>query len=468
MKPMTDGSAGVCLPDDPLTLNEVRKLVQLAPSDERVDLKVRVLGAIFVCTEGADEGLGIAIDWCSSWEDNPGRERIRQLWFDWRQDPPETGVECLIQYLTDHGIDWFTVLHPESVNPARETREQVDSGAPEDARPPPAILLKFSLVDELPKLQSEMLTSEPLCSGLAVKGQANVWYAEPNTGKTVMALWFLISDIQSKRLDPSRIFYFNLDDTLQGLAEKTTIAQLHGFHVISDGYKGFQARDFPKIIQQLILEDQCHGVVIVLDVLKKLVDIMDKGRSSSFGKIIRSFIVRGGTCIALAHTNKRRNSDGEPIYAGTSDILEDFDCGFIVYETDLDIESQTKTILFKTKKSRGTARKQASFQYSVREGLSYDELLASIREVDEADLLLAQQQRQLESDLGLIEVVRDGIRSGTTTKMALAALLVQRTQCSKRTAIRVIEQYEGNDPETHFWNFQVGPRGAKMYRLLGQ
>jgi hypothetical protein len=56
----------------------------------------------------------------------------------------------------------------------------------------------------------------------------------------------------------------------------------------------------------------------------------------------------------------------------------------------------------------------------------------------------------------------------STRKMALAALLVEKTNCSKRTAIRVIEQYEGTDPETHFWTFQVGPRGAKMYRLLGQ
>src|SRR5690606_36375584 len=123
-------------------------------------------------------------------------------------------------------------------------------------------------------------------------------------------------------------------------------------------------------------------------VLKKFVDLMDKRKSSSFGKLIRRFVLRGGTCIALAHTNKRRNADGEPIYAGTSDSQEDADCSYIVYETDIDPDSQTKTILFKNKKSRGNVRKQASFQYSVREGLSYDELLQTITEVSEADLLV--------------------------------------------------------------------------------
>jgi len=429
---------------------------------------VQLLEALFSATEGVDEGLAVAIDWSSTWEDDPGPEMLGRLWDKWRTEGPAPELNLLEDFLRPQGWNWEESLSGEELAAIQSDVASKKAIEPGHIAAPPSVLLKFSLVDELAKLRSEILTSEPLCSGLAVKGQATVWYAEPNTGKTVMALWFLISDIQGGKLDPSRVFYFNLDDTLQGLAEKTAIAQLHDFHVISEGYKDFQAKDFPKVRGELIAADQCPGVVIVLDVLKKLVDIMDKEKSSSFGKLIRSFVLRGGTCIALAHTNKRRNSDGEPIYAGTSDILEDFDCGFIVYETDLDIESQTKTIIFKNKKSRGTVRKQASFQYSVREGLSYDELLASIQEVDEADLLRVQKQKQLESDLSLIEVVRDGIRSGTTTKMALAALLVQRTQSSKRTAIRVIEQYEGTDPETHFWNFQVGPRGAKMYRLLGQ
>jgi hypothetical protein len=280
-------------------------------------------------------------------------------------------------------------------------------------------------------------------------------------------LWSIIRDIQSGAIDPGRVFYFNLDDSLKGLIEKTEIAQRNGFHVISEGYRGFRATDFEALIQQLIDADQCHGVVIVLDVLKAVVDVMHKGRSAFFGKLIRRFIVRGGTCIALAHTNKHRNASGEPIYAGTSDIREDFNCAYIMYETNIDPDSQTKTILFKNQKSRGNVRKRASFQYSVREGLSYDELLDSIMEVSEADLLVAERQKQLQTDLVLIDVLRDAIRSGINTKMALAALLVEKTNCSKRIAIRVIEQYQGTDPDTHFWHFEVGPRGAKMYRLLG-
>jgi hypothetical protein len=307
---------------------------------------------------------------------------------------------------------------------------------------------------------------DPLFSGLALKGQANVWYAEPNTGKTAMAFWFLQRDIQSGRMDPSRLFVFDLDDTLHGLIEKTQIAKANGFHMIAEGYKGFRAEDFPRLIQELVDADQCEGVVVVLDTLKKFTDIMDKGKSSSFGNLIRSFVLRGGTCFALAHTNKRRNADGEPVYAGTSDIIEDFDSAHIVYQTDIDPDSQTKSIVFKNKKSRGNVRKEASFRYSVRDGLSYTELLDSICEVSETESRNQQQQRQLSADLQYVDIVCQGIRAGINTKMAMVANLVQRSECRKRQAIKLIERYEGNDPENHFWNFRVGPRGAKIYYLL--
>ena len=444
----------------------IGEIVPSASVPYRIDQKLKLLEALFVATEGIDEGLKVAVDWSSRWPDAPGRDMIEKLWHRWRQEPPNPGLDLLEGYLRNLGWNWEEYLTDDDLEAIHADEPLPASVEPEPVRPPPSLLLKFSLIDELPKLQSDVLTQEPLCSGLALRGQANVWYAEPNTGKTAMALWFIRRDIQAGSIDPSRLFYFNLDDTLHGLIEKTELAKASGFHVISDGYKGFRVADFPALIEQLIAAHQCQGVVIILDVLKKFTNIMDKQQSSLFGKLIRRFVLRGGTCIALAHTNKRRNADGEPIYAGTSDIIEDFDCAYLVYETDLDPDTQTKTILFANKKSRGNVRKKASFQYGIRDDLSYTDLLESISEVSEADLLTAQRNRQLVTDLALIEIARDAIRSGINQKMALAAALVERSQCSKRTALRIIEEYEGSDPETHFWHFHVGPRGAKIYQLL--
>jgi hypothetical protein len=466
MKTTTDGSSGSVLPEDTLSLEQILILLQHADTSARMDVRLNIIAAVYTCTHGSEESLAAAQAWGAIGASSLPPTLISSYWRGWRQNPPTANLDTLTSHLETYGVDWQALL---SINRPVANLEATSEADPETpAKPPPALLLRFSLIDELPALKSDVVEQTQLCSGLALLGQSTVWNAEPNTGKTAIALWSIIREIQQGTIDPARTFYFNLDDSLLGLIEKTEIAQQHGFHVISEGYRGFRATDFEAVIQELIDADQCHGVIILIDVLKAVVDVMDKGRSSSFGKLIRRFILRGGTCVALAHTNKRRNSAGEPIYAGTSDIREDFNCAYIMYETNIDPDSQTKTILFKNQKSRGNVRKQVSFQYSVREGLSYTELLESITEVSEADLLVAERQKQLQSDLTHIEVIRDAIRSDINTKMALAALLVEKTNCSKRTAIRVIEQYEGADPETHFWTFEVGPRGAKMYRLLGQ
>jgi hypothetical protein len=467
---MTDppkGAAGSTAACRHISASSIADMVRHARLPDRMDQRVELLAAIFSATQGDDEGFRVAVTWASTWPDDPGAEMVGLLWRNWKLQPPPQSFDHLADFLRMQGFNWEEYVSEKETEYIHTEIPEITTPTKEASRDTPSLLLRFSLIDELPSLKSDVLEQTQLCSGLALLGQSTVWNADPNTGKTAMGLWSIIRDIDGETIDPARVFYFNLDDSLQGLIEKTELAQRHGFHVISEGYRGFRATDFEQVMQQLIDADQCHGVVIILDVLKKLVDVMDKGRSSSFGKLIRRFVLRGGTCIALAHTNKRRNSDGEPIYAGTSDIIEDFDCAYLVYETNIDPDSQTKTILFKNKKSRGNVRKQASFQYSVREGLSYDELLESIVEVSEADLLVEERQKQLQSDLAHIEAIREAIRSGINTKMALAALLVEKTNCSKRTAIRVIEQYQGTDPETHFWQFEVGPRGAKMYRLLG-
>ena len=46
---------------------------------------------------------------------------------------------------------------------------------------------------------------------------------------------------------------------------------------------------------------------------------------------IRAITVRGGTVIALGHTNKHKDSDGQLIYEGTGDLKSDFDIMMFMY-----------------------------------------------------------------------------------------------------------------------------------------
>ena len=70
------------------------------------------------------------------------------------------------------------------------------------------------------------------------------------------------------------------------------------------------------------------------------------------------------------------------------------------------------------------------------------------------------------SDTEVIESIKSCITAGTNTKMKLAAAAAERANVSKKSALRTIEKYTGDDPAIHQWSFKVRDRGAKVYELL--
>jgi hypothetical protein len=296
--------------------------------------------------------------------------------------------------------------------------------------------------------------------------QSSVIYAAPNTGKTLVILWLLIIAIKQGKIVPSNIFYINVDDTPNGLIEKLKLADEHGFHMLAEGYNDFKADDLLGILANLVNSDQCKDVILILDTLKKFTDLMDKKMSSRFGKVIRRFVLHGGTCISLAHTNKHRNSDGKPVYAGTTDIIDDADCVYLMYEVGIDVDAKTKTIIFENVKSRGNVARQASYRYSITEGMFYRELFDSVEPVDDTELVTLKQSVELKSDAEVIDAITQCICEGINTRMKLAAAVAKRSGVSKRAALQLLDKYSGSDPDKHRWNFQVRERGAKQYCLL--
>jgi len=180
-------------------------------------------------------------------------------------------------------------------------------------------LVEFSLRGMSGQLEKEFEDQVLLLGLIILMYQSSVIYAAPNTGKTLIILRLLINAIRQGKIDPSNVFYINVDDTPNGLIEKLKFADEYGFHLLAEGYNGFRANDLLGILAELIMNDQAMGVILILDTLKKFTDLMDKRMSSRFSSVIRQFVLRGGTCISLAHTNKHRNSDGKPVYAGTTD-----------------------------------------------------------------------------------------------------------------------------------------------------
>ncbi len=424
---------------------------------------LRVLMALYYETGGSEEGFVLANAWSSNGSTYKDIKEIRIKWnsFKLGSDNPIT-IATLIKMSKDNGMKSFDDFKALDHCNTEITAPTLQSIKPliEAVNP----LTKYSLLDRSDEVERQTVAQVPVMGNIALMGQSTIIYAAPNTGKTLITLSLLIEGIKQGRIDSSKLYYLNMDDSGAGLLIKLRMAEEYRFHMLADGYRDFKIADFLSIIEEMVEKNQARGVIIVLDTLKKFVDLMDKRNGSSFGKIIRNFIAKGGTHIALAHTNKNRGANGKPIYGGTSDIVDDCDCAYtIALVSD---EHKKKVVEFDNIKRRGDVAQTVAYSYTSENGVSYDEILLSVQLVDELQIEPMKQAAAIKADTEIIEVVIACIANGVNTKMKLANAVADRASTSKRSALNVIEKYTGNDPLQHRWNFSVGERGAKRFVLL--
>ena len=446
-------------------LNEMLKHLE---SDCGYNDWVNVLMATHHETGGSEQGFALANAWSSRGRKYRGEAEIRIKWTSFKSytGTPIT-VGTIIKMLSAKGVDWIKVC--DALEPPFEVcdyevirqYEQRPVQHAETGHP----LARYSLRGKLKHLEREVVAQILFLGCLVLLGQSTVFYAAPNTGKTLITLWLLIQAIKLGIIDPLMVYYVNVDDSQAGIIQKLRLAEEYGVHMLADGHSGFRAKNLLDILNDLMLTGQCKGVVIILDTLKKFTDVMDKRASTEFSKVIRRFVMQGGTCIALAHVNKNAGADGRPVYAGTIDILEDADCAYTLRVIGSP-DPRLKFVEFENIKRRGNVCKRAVYSYSNTAGISYNDLLLSVRPIDDAETTHLNQSVAIHADANVIEAVSGCIRDGIVTKMLLADAAAVRSGVSRRSVLKIIDRYTGDDPIVHRWNYRVKGQGYKVFRLL--
>lgn len=333
----------------------------------------------------------------------------------------------------------------------------------------PFSMRHFSLNGQSAVMKTKMLADRYVLDNIAILGQATTVYAKPNTGKTLLVLWMLIESIKAGRICGENIYYINADDDYKGLVFKTELAEKYGFHMLSPGHKGFESAALQDYMAQMIADDAARGAVIILDTLKKFINLMDKSKGSEFMTRAREFVSNGGTVIMLAHCNKNRGTDGKAVFGGTSDIVDDCDC---VYMLDEVTKTQTvKQVCFENIKSRGVVANELAFSYSVEEGKSYQHRLDSVALVDKN--LIEQAKKDMATaesrakDKEAIEAITETIERGVHSKPDIILDATICSEVSKNAIIRVLNKYIGKSLlDGDLWCEQVGAKNAKSYHLL--
>ena len=350
-----------------------------------------------------------------------------------------------------------------AVEVSRVAKADITAALPAVTRNP---LIGFSLRGQSAVFREKAIDAEPLLGDLCLSGQVTVWYAAPNTGKTLIALSLVIDAVKAGRIDGGNVFYINADDSSEGLATKMELMDDLGVHTLATGFKGFVPGDLIIRLHQMADRDEARGVLIVIDTTKKFVSLMDKKDSSNFGTACRRVAMAGGAVLNLAHTTKRPNADGTPCFAGTTDMVDDADAAYTIRPSEASGEAGEKIVEFACFKQRGDNAQMAAYAYAAENGVSYPERLASVRSVDPATLDEFRQVEAQRADEDVVQAIAASIADGFNTKMILGKEAAARAKVSARHAYRLIERYTGDNPAQHRWRFTIRDRGAKAFELL--
>jgi hypothetical protein len=252
------------------------------------------------------------------------------------------------------------------------------------------------------------------------------------------------------------------------LLEKVKFADTLNVKVIADA-KGhvFRRDDFLIMLKKCVTSGEADQTVFVVDTLKKLASVNDKDSPVRFYNAVRPFTLAGGTLVFLAHTNEYKN-EGKSVYAGTSDNIHDVDAAFsldIISEENA--EHQERIVLLECVKSRMASVPKMMFGYNASGNLKWTDRLDTVRKISDEEFEDIQNICARSRDLEIITSISETLRmDGQMQKMKLAKSVCEDTGCSRKEALAVLEKYTGSDPKKHEWNFQVGPRGAKIYSLM--
>lgn len=333
------------------------------------------------------------------------------------------------------------------------------------------LVKRFSINDKLDALRKRAKGETFVAGGLALAGQTTVFFAGPNTGKTLLMLR-LLSEAASVGAVTKHVYHINLDDTFSGQIEKAELGNQHGFFEIVGEDFPRPRENFAELVDVLVAEGSANEAVFLLDTIKKFADPMDKKDSSNFMSICRKFTSAGGTIIALHHVNKNRGLDERAVPAGTSDILDDCDCGYILdIVEEVSIEGGTKrTVRFHRLKSRGKNPPEVHYQYTVHNDGDYERMFYSVRQLDPKEEDSLRREREIRAGLSidekLINAIRRELLSSTGTSQGeLVELVTKSGQFSRRKVVSCLKRWDRPQEDGGQWKAVKGQNNSNLYQL---
>jgi hypothetical protein len=341
-------------------------------------------------------------------------------------------LEALSEQATDYGVD-LAMLNSD---------EQFDMNWMEE----------FTVSEEE---ADEIANPQWIIENLVIQGHLIVVPAEPNGGKTTI-FWEMSKQMVERGF---KVCYVNAD--ISGGDAKSMIyeAKEYGITLMLPDMK--VGKSMTDVINNLVTMNESavdfSQYVFVFDTLKKMTDVINKKLSKQLYRLLRSLSAKGMTIILLAHTNKYKGENNEPIYEGTGDLRSDVD--EMIYLVPVKNPDGSLTVSTIPDKKR-CVMEPITFHIS-----SQREVTIQTKYVDTVSENI--HRLKLTQDRPVIEAITEILEKGTYKQVDIIDYCKQEHSIGKRTVQTVLARYDQNGEYRQFWEGKKGfQHNAIFYSLL--
>lgn len=332
-------------------------------------------------------------------------------------------------------------------------KDAPDSPDPSRALPDPfEELLQFKVTAEM---ASAIEGAFFLIDGVITSGATTVLVGKPSAGKSLLASSFA----GELHATGSRVLYINMDCTPADVKHQHQQAGSHGYELLAPqlaGSKGIKKAH--EIVRGYADSDlDLSNLVLVIDTLKKWVDLMTKNGVKELFGMFRSLTAKGGTVFVLAHANKYRDKNGNLIYEGVGDV--ESECDNLIY-----LESSTKGDI-QTIQTVPSDKTRGRFYPRTWE---YHRVTRKLKPVANVDVRSIERAQEMEAqDQPLIEVVKSELAKGERNQGGLEEELSEQG-LARSKALQLLQRYcsDSAGHSQHWRRRKSDLNNAWLYSLI--
>lgn len=323
-------------------------------------------------------------------------------------------------------------------NPGLTPDDRIESERVEEENPLQAKLNSLSATNRIDEMKNKLENDFYVFDGVALGGETTLFFAWPSTGKTLLFMHLLIEGIRAGAVDPKKAYYINADDNFRGLVTKAEIAEEHGFYMISPYDSDMEPAEIIQLLIDVATNENPGKMVVILDTVKKFVNLMSKVDQSKFYTDLRKLTAKGVAVILAGHANKYASADGELICEGTADSSNDIDCVYSINRL-VPLHSDEMTVECINTKSRGSVLNKRSFKYDNRKDTSWPDRLASVELLDEKTAGAVKHEK----------IIQDKMDKYASQLLFVSALLETRSMNQSEILKRYAEHKSDSESKLH-------------------